>query len=272
MTNTDAPEGAGEGDDGGDVGSPPSPGWRRWWVWAAAAAVVLVAVGVTVWAVQDDDEAEDAAPTTTSTPTTSSTTTITTTTTTTTTTTPPPALTLEALSEQMATLAPLDTPSWQCQAAPRLETTTVPPVTTGPLTAGSLATCIPSTLPTEGEYPGVTVLVLDDAGTYTAALSGVAHLLLWPIVTPDGGLAYVDVPPELNCTNLLAPDSPFTERAQADQLTPEQTYFAVVMYYFTQDRSPLMDIDNNGIPCETLIEPSVVDTVWAGGWIASRFD
>ena len=33
-----------------------------------------------------------------------------------------------------------------------------------------------------------------------------------------------------------------------------------------------MDIDNNGIPCETLIEPSVVDTVWAGGWITSRWD
>jgi hypothetical protein len=78
------------------------------------------------------------------------------------------------------------------------------------------------------------------------------------------------VPPGLNCTNLLAPDSPFTEAAQADQLTPEQTYFGVVMYYFLQDRSPLMDVDHNGIPCETLIEPSVVDTVWAGGWIASQ--
>jgi hypothetical protein len=31
-----------------------------------------------------------------------------------------------------------------------------------------------------------------------------------------------------------------------------------------------MDVDHNGIPCETLIEPSVVDTVWAGGWIASQ--
>ena len=278
MTDTDVPAGPGDGDDGGDVGSPISPWWRRWWVWTAAAAVVLVAVGVTIWAVQDDDTGEDATPTTTTTRTTTESTTRTTSTTPTTmpTTIPPPAFTLEALSEQMATVAPasLNTPAWECQAAPRLYTTptTVPPVTTGPLTTGSLATCIPSTLPTDGEYPVVTVLVLDDVGTYTAALSGVAHLLLWPIVTPEGGLSSPPVPPGLNCTNLLAPDSPFTQAAQADQLTPEQTYFGVVMYYFLQDRSPLMDIDDNGIPCETLIEPSVVDTVWAGGWIASRFD
>lgn len=33
-----------------------------------------------------------------------------------------------------------------------------------------------------------------------------------------------------------------------------------------------MDIDADGIPCETLIESSVVDAVWSGGWIAFRFD
>ena len=178
----------------------------------------------------------------------------------------------------MATVAPasLNTPAWECQAAPTVRTPDggeSSPVTTGTLTAGSLATCRPSPLPTEGEYPVVTVLVLDDAGRHVAAQSGLAHLLLNPTVDSEGGLiAPVTVPPGLNCTNLLAPDSPFTEAAQADQLTPEQTYFGVVMYYFLQDRSPLMDIDDNGIPCETLIEPSVVDTVWAGGWIASRYD
>ena len=62
----------------------------------------------------------------------------------------------------------------------------------------------------------------------------------------------------------------FTREAQQEELTPEQTYFGVVMYYFLQDRSPLMDIDLNGIPCETLIDPSVVGVVWSGGWIACR--
>ena len=45
---------------------------------------------------------------------------------------------------------------------------------------------------------------------------------------------------------LSTADSAFTEVAQGDQLTPEQTYFGVVMYYFLQGRSPLMD--GNGIP------------------------
>lgn len=237
--------------------------------WAQIVLPVLVASVVALSAVllmEDDNEA--VAPTTTTTSTTlAPTTTVTPTTTTTTTTptatsTPPPALTLETLSEQMAAEAPvsLGVPAWECQA-----------FSGGPLTAGSIATCRPATLPTEGEYPEVTVLVLDDAGTHAAARSGIAHLLLDPRTYTAGGLAD-PVPPGQNCTSLLAADSPFATTARADQLTPEQTYFGVVLYYFLQDRTPLMDIDDNGIPCETLIESSVVDTVWSGGWIASRFD
>ncbi len=263
MTDTDARTGPGEGDDGGDVGSPPSPWWRRWWVWPAAAVVVLVAVGVLIWAVQDDDEAEDAAPTTTSAPTTTTTTRTSTTTTTTTTSTPPPALTLETLSQQIVTLVPanLSDPAYECRTE-----------TTGPLTVGSVATCQQSPLPIEGETHTVTVLVLDDAGTYAATRSGNDHLLLNSEMIVQREPGDPPLSAGLNCTNLLAPDSPFTQEAKADELTPEQTYFGVVLYYFLQDRSPLMDIDNNGIPCETLIESSVVDTVWAGGWIASRWD
>ncbi len=259
MTDTDVPTGPGDGDGDGDsaVGSPP-----RWWAWAAAAALVLV-VAVTIWAIQDDDEPEEPTPSSTTTTTTTTTTepTTTTTRTTTPTTTPSPALTLEALSDQMATVAPasISAPPWQCRAS-----------TAGPLAAGSIATCIPSPPPTDGEIPNVTVLVLDNAGTYAAAHSGNDHLLLNPGERDRPFPSEPPVPPGLNCTNLLAPDSAFTQLAQADQLTAEQTYFAVVLYYFTHGRSPLMDIDDNGIPCETLIDPSVVDTVWAGGWIACR--
>ena len=261
MADTDIREGPDQGDDGGDVESPPSPWWRRWYMWAAALAVVLVAVGVVVWAAQDDESGEDAAPTTNTT--TTSTTTTSSTTSTTTTTTPPPALTLETLAEQIVTLVPanLSDPAYECRTE-----------TTGPLTAGSVATCQQSPLPSEGEVHTVTVLVLDDAGTYAATRSGNDHLLLNSEMIAGREPGDPPLPAGLNCTNLLAADSPFTEAAQADGLTPEQTYFGVVMYYFLQDRSPLMDIDNNGIPCETLIEPSVVYTVWAGGWVASRYD
>jgi hypothetical protein len=30
-----------------------------------------------------------------------------------------------------------------------------------------------------------------------------------------------------------------------------------------------MDIDENGIPCETLFDPAVVEAVWSGGWITT---
>ena len=249
MADRDVPAGPFGRDGRADAGSRPS-----WWVWVVAGGLVLVA-GAIVWAARDVDNSEDSASTTAGTPTTTTTTAPTTTT--------PLALTVEALSQQIATLVPanLRTPAWECQAS-----------TTGPLTAGSIATCVPSPLPTDGEVDTVTVVVLDDAGAYAAARSGLAHLLLNP-GQRDRPLPFdPPVPPGLNCTNLLASDSAFTQEAQREQLTPEQTYFGVVLYYFTHGRSPLMDIDNNGVPCETVIERSVVDTVWGGGWIASEYD
>jgi hypothetical protein len=264
---------AGPPDPGDDHAEPgASKGRRRWWVWAAVAAL-LIAAAVTIWAVQEDDTGDEAESTTTIVAATTTVPTTTTvppsTSTTTTTTAPPPALTLDRLGGQMAAVAPasLGVADWACQAATTATgSTPAPPAT---LTAGSIAQCRPATLPADGEYPVTTVLVLDDAGTFTAAQSGIAHPLLSP------GLMDTlprPIPPGLNCTDLLAPDSAFTEAAREDRLTPAQTYFGVVLYYFRQDRSPLMDIDDNGIPCETLIDPSVVNTVWGGGWIASRFD
>jgi hypothetical protein len=59
-----------------------------------------------------------------------------------------------------------------------------PPPTTGPLPAGSVAVRRPSPVPAEGEHPVVTVVVVDDLGTYSAALSGDRFPLLLPALAP----------------------------------------------------------------------------------------
>lgn len=78
----------------------------------------------------------------------------------------------------------------------------------------------------------------------------------------------VDVPSGLNCSQLLAPGSVLDEQATQSGLTLTQRCFATVTYWFLQDRpTPMMDIDQNGIPCETLVPAGVVEQVWSGGWI-----
>lgn len=268
----------------GRVESPRQPepegsrGPRRWWVWAASSAVLVLLVGVVVWAPWSGDP-EGAAPTpvvtvTSSTP--ASTTTAPSTTSSPSTAAPQP-LTVGGLAADLVDVVPASlaayagrpVTAWGCEKGPYVAGETETPLpTTGPLPAGSVAACRPSPLPAEGEHPVVTVLVLDDLGTYVAALSGNRFPLLNPLVLSDGTFApVVDVPPGQNCTRLLAPDSSFVREAEQEQLTQEQTYVGVVLYYFLQDRSPLLDADDNGIPCETLVPEPVVGSVWAGGWV-----
>ena len=73
------------------------------------------------------------------------------------------------------------------------------------------------------------------------------------------------MPRGVNCTDLLAESSSFSQLGEG--LTSEQTYFAVVLHYYLDGRPTLMDIDNNGIPCETLFTPDVVAQVWDGGYL-----
>jgi hypothetical protein len=151
---------------------------------------------------------------------------------------------------------------WSCE-----ETNgTGAPVATSPdrtLGAGMVAVCRPQPpSPQGGEVPVVTVLVLDDQGTVSIAEGGLRFPLLHPNVIG------MDVPSGLNCSQLLAPGSVFDEQATQSGLTPTQRYFATVTYWFLQDRpTPLMDIEQNGIPCETLVPASVVEQLWSGGWI-----
>jgi hypothetical protein len=272
--------------DGGTAGRAESPrqpgpvgsrGPRRWWVWVAGAAVLVLLVGVVAWAPWGGDR-ESAAPTPTLTVTSSTptSTTVTSTTSAPSTTAPQP-LTLEGLAADLVDVVPASlaayagrpVAAWGCDKGPYVAGETEAPLpTTGPLPAGSVAACRPSPVPAEGEHPVVTVLVLDDLGTHVAALSGNRFPLLNPVVLPDGTFApVVDVPPGQNCTRLLAPDSSFVREAEREQLTQEQTYVGVVLYYFLQNRSRLLDADDNGIPCETLVPESVVSTVWGGGWV-----
>lgn len=156
-------------------------------------------------------------------------------------------------------------PDWSCAAgAVSVGQQESEAVTTGPLAAGSVATCRPSPVPNEGEHPVVTVLVLDDGGSVSVAESGLAFPLLFP--TRPMGVGE-EIPSGSNCTDLLAAGSVFSR--EAENLPPVKRYFAVVLYWFLEGRpSPLMDIDENGVPCETLFSADVVDAVWSGGWLA----
>ena len=67
----------------------------------------------------------------------------------------------------------------------------------------------------------------------------------------------LSAPDGLNCTQ-------FFGTALTD---PEVGYLEAVAYWFLQGRHDLMDIDANGVPCETVVAAEVVSSVFAGGLI-----
>lgn len=134
----------------------------------------------------------------------------------------------------------------------------------GGLSTGGVLVCRPDPEPTEGQFPILTVLVLDGgAGTIAWAQAGVEN----PTLNADGLVSGSgSLPRGLNCTNLVA--HPTYVADIAGRLDPTLAYFATVLYWFLEDRpTPLMDIDSNGIPCETLFPADVVQTVWGGGYL-----
>ena len=42
-------------------------------------------------------------------------------------------------------------------------------------------------------------------------------------------------------------------------------YHWALTYWFEQGQPVVMDVDDNGVPCELLFDSAVVATVWAGG-------
>lgn len=134
----------------------------------------------------------------------------------------------------------------------------------GGLTTGGVLICRPDPEPTEGQFPILTALVLDGgAGTIAWARAGVEN----PTLNADGLVSGSGALPRgLNCTDLVA--HPAFVADIANRLDPTLTYFAVVLYWFLEDRpTPRMDIDSNGIPCETLFPADVVQRVWGGGYL-----
>jgi len=133
----------------------------------------------------------------------------------------------------------------------------------GTVDTGSVLTCRPDPEPTEGQFPLLTVLVLDaGAGTIAWAQAGVEN----PSLNADGFFSR-SLPRGLNCTDLVA--DPVFVADMAERLDPDLVYFAVVLYWFLEDRpTPRMDVDSDGIPCETRFPADVVNRVWKGGFVS----
>lgn len=99
------------------------------------------------------------------------------------------------------------------------------------------------------------LIVLNDTGT-TAAWGGSDY--------PD--MPFVAAPGQL-CREFLADpwlDGWLTDPDYIALGKPNDAYTLVLAYWFLEGQPARMDVDDNGIPCEQLFEPEVVEQVWAG--------
>ena len=128
--------------------------------------------------------------------------------------------------------------------------------TGAPPAMGSVARCTPSEIPSDSQFPILTVLVLDGAGTQAVAQAGIVYPVLDPeTIIEEFGSGHL-------CRDILADGLALKQQLA----TPELQYFGALLYWFMDGRPERMDADTNGVPCETLFPAPVVETVWAGGW------
>ena len=99
------------------------------------------------------------------------------------------------------------------------------------------------------------LIVLDDTGTTVA----------W------GGSDYPEMPflaaPGQLCREFLADPRLAGWLTEPDYIAigmPDQAYTLVLAYWFLEGQPTRMDVDDNGIPCELLVDPEVIARVWAG--------
>ena len=176
------------------------------------------------------------------------------------TTTPPVAMTIGQVEAYMAEQWPGSASAdrwgvdvgraWSCERE-----------TAGELATGAVLTCRPDPPVLEGQHPVTTVLVLDTGGTLAVMESGVVNpVLLADVIVGEVGSG-------LNCSRLLDSGSALMSGIGSG-LTDEDRYGAVILYWFLEGRpSPLMDLDENGIPCETKFGEAIVTKAWSGGWL-----
>jgi len=133
---------------------------------------------------------------------------------------------------------------------------------TGAVAVGSVLACGgPPTAPasTSVDYAGTVIYVLDETGR-AVWTSGTDV----PGPTADLLRTYQRVPKGLFCRDLLTPETdafPFSGNSS----NPRLAFFWSLVYWSLEGKPDRMDADRNGIPCETLYEPAVIDDVLAGG-------
>lgn len=232
---------------------------RRWATAFLTLAVVLAACGTgtesgSSTTVPASPSTTTMPPVTTSAPTTTTTSGPITTTTVaaTTTTTQVPPLDLAIIEARLLTEWPTSVAAtmwsapdaWSCEY-----------MTSGSIGVDSVAKCVPAPQP-EGQFPVLTVLVLDPSGTISVSQAGVVY----PVLNAD---AVVDMLGSgMFCRDILG-DSRLTQ----DLSETDMQFFGAVLYWSMEGMPPRMDADENGIPCETLVPADVVRTVWDGAWV-----
>ena len=169
----------------------------------------------------------------------------------TTTTTPP--LTLESLEVRLTQEWPTAAAgsswgpvTWACET-----------VTGGPLLTGSVVKCLPADVPAEGQHPIITVLILDEVGTFAVSQSGIVY----PMLDPETVVSTLG--PGRLCREIADEGSELSVQLPE----PGVKYFGTLLYWFMEGRPTRMDADGNGVPCDTLFPEAVVDAVRTGGWI-----
>lgn len=138
--------------------------------------------------------------------------------------------------------------------------------TSQPATHGDVVLCGGQSEP-PAELGSLLVVVVDDAGT-TASLwdtfeSG-ERLALW--TSEEQSLPFDAMAGQL-CREFLAHprlDGWLTDPVDTELGSARNAYVLVLAYWFLEGQPTRMDVDDNGIPCETLFPPDVVADVWAG--------
>ena len=99
------------------------------------------------------------------------------------------------------------------------------------------------------------LIVLDDTGT-TAAWGGSDY--------PE--MPFLAAPGQL-CREFLADPWLAGWLTEPDYIAiglPDHAYTLVLAYWFLEGQPTRMDVDDNGTPCELLVDPEVIARVWAG--------